>query len=62
MLAKNMIKRMTKTERTPKAAPKRPKTVEPAMLIQNIYLNPFIEPVKTAAPQPKRVKITKRRN
>ena len=56
-----MIKRMTKTERTTKAQ-KRPKTVEPAKLIQNIYLNPFIEPVKTAVPQPKRVKITKRRN
>ena len=51
MLAKNMIKLMTKMERTPKAAaPKRPKTVEPAKVIQNIYLNPFVEPLKTAVP------------
>ena len=57
-----MIKRLTKTERTPKAATKRPKTVEPAKVIQNIYLNPFSEPIKTAVPQPKRVKIAKRRN
>ena len=54
-----MIKRLTKTERTPKAAPKRPKTVDPAKVIQNIYLNPFSEPIKTAVPQPKRVKIAK---